>query len=81
MDRMIYRKLTWDRRRSVATAVIDLKNNFHTLTTPQTIRKRMHKIEYVGPIARKKPYGKKSNRHKRVLWTRVHLSKPRIFLN
>ena len=39
----------------------------------------MHDIGYQGYIARKRSLVKKSNRYKRILWAREHLSKTKKF--
>ncbi|CAF3935129.1 unnamed protein product [Rotaria sp. Silwood1] len=81
IDRIIHRKIISNRRTSASRVSLDLKNNYETDMTPQTIRNRMHEIGYNGRIARKKPLIKKSNRYKRVLWAREHLSKSKEFWN
>ena len=79
IDRVIHRTIISNRRNSASNVAMDLKNNYQTSITPQTIRNRMHEIGYRGCIARRKPFVKKSNRYKRVLWAREHLSKPKEF--
>ncbi|CAF4789727.1 unnamed protein product [Rotaria sp. Silwood2] len=81
VDRIIHRKLISDRRKAALDVALDLKNDYQTSISPQTIRNRMHEIGYKGCIARKKPLLKKSNRRKRVLWAREHLSKSKDFWN
>ena len=78
IDRIIHRIIMSNPRNSASNVAMDLKNNYQTSITPQTIRNRMHEIGYRGCIARRKPFVKKSNRYKRVLWAREHLSKPRV---
>ena len=75
----IDRTMISNRKNSASNVAMDLKNNYQTSITPQTIRNRMHEIGYRGCIARRKPFVKKSNRYKRVLWAREHLSKPKEF--
>ncbi|CAM4989096.1 unnamed protein product, partial [Rotaria socialis] len=76
-----HRKLISNRRMAASNMALDLKNNYETSISPQTIRNRMHEIGYRGCVARKKPLLKKSHRRKRVLWAREHSFKSKEFWN
>ena len=55
-----------------------MENNYQASISPQTVRNRMYEV---GRFARKKPFVERSNRYKRVLWAREHLSKLKGFWN
>jgi len=81
IDRIIHRTMISNRRKAASDMALELKTNYQVSISSQTVRNRMHEAGYRGCVARKKPLIKKSNRRKRVLWSREHLSKPKEFWN
>ncbi|CAF3709059.1 unnamed protein product [Rotaria sp. Silwood1] len=81
IDRIIHRNMISSRRKPASDVALDLAINHQVSVSPQTIRNRMYEIGFRGCIARKKPFIKKSNRRKRVLWSREQLLKPMEFWN
>ena len=60
-DRLIQRKLKFDRRKSVSTVKVEIENERGISLHINTVRKRTYGI---GRVARKKPYMNKTNRGK-----------------
>ena len=72
-DRLIQRKLKFDRRKSPSTVKVDIENERRILLQVDTIRKWAHEV---GRVTRKKPYVNKINRGKRLMFVKEMLEKP-----
>ena len=69
-DRTIQRRAIVNRRITAAQILADVKNQFDIVVTPQTIRNRLHEAGLYGRIARKKPFLRRQNKTKRLIWAR-----------
>ena len=72
-DRLIQRKLKFDRRKSSSTVKVEIENKRRILLQVDTIRKWAHEI---GRVTRKKHYVNKINRGKRLMFVKEMLEKP-----
>ena len=79
IDRIIRRRMISNRRKSAREMAAELKSEYGIITNAQTVRNRMHEAGYRGCVARRKPYIKKSNRWRRVIWPRRHQMKNKEF--
>ena len=75
-DRIIQRKIKTDRRKSSTSVKAELQTELNMTMSETTIRRRAHEIGLYGRVARKKPYLNKSNRGKRLEYTRTYREKP-----
>ena len=75
-DRLIQRKLKYDRRKSACSIAAELETELGMLISQSTVQRRAHEIGSFGRVARKKPYVNKINRVKRLRYAKEMLEKP-----
>ena len=78
-DRLIQRKLKFDRRKSARTVTSKLEKDLRILISESTVKRRAHEMRLFGRVARKKPYANRTNRLKRLKYTTEMLRKPLDF--
>ena len=76
VDRIIQRKIKLDRRKSVPTVKAEIEKELGVIVHANTIRNRLHEIDFYCRVARKKPYVNKINRGKRIAYAKMMMEKP-----
>ena len=73
------RKVKVDRCKSVLSVKTEVESELGIFISEQTMRCRLHEIEFKSRVARKKPYMDKANRIMRVEYARQYREKPSNF--
>ena len=74
-DRLIQRKVKFDRRKSASAVKVEIENELRISLHVETIPNRVHEARLFGRVARQKPYVNKINRGKRFKFVKEMLEK------
>ena len=74
-DRILQRKVKTNRRYPAASVKAELESELKVIISESTVRRRLHKVDLYGRVARKKPYVNKINRRKRLEYAKNYREK------